>query len=142
MSSEHDETYLNKKNFTIPSCFQIPLLPTTAEKPNPETPKPTPSQVALDPPTVVCVDVAQNELEQLENEMPIPMLMEDSGEERTGRRRVTAGMKHVRENIDLFVEESTELLSRMKMNHISALPQVALPQTVENGRKWNIGVRI
>lgn len=142
MTSEHDEAYLSKKNFTIPSCFQIPLLPTVSDVPNPDTPKATPSQVALDPPTVVRVNVSQSGLDQLENEMPMPNLMEESVEERTGKRRVSAGMKHVRENIDLFVEESTELLSRMKMNHITALPQVALPQTVQDGRECDVGIGI
>ena len=64
----------------------------------------------------------------------ISYLIEEAGEERPGKRRVSAGMKHVRENIDLFVEESTELLSRMKMNNITTLPQVTLPQTVGHGR--------
>ena len=83
---------------------------------------------------MVCVDVSQSGLDQLENEMPMPNLIEEAGEERPGKRRVSAGMKHVRENIDLFVEESTELLSRMKMNNITTLPQVTLPQTVGHGR--------
>ena len=126
--------YVNTSQFNIPDCFQIPLTPSDAAQPkktfasgqvvlnppdpadpaDPAEPDETEEYIAFDP---LQGDMLQNLIVPFEDKAP--------------KKRVSAGMKLVRENIDLFVEESTELLSRMKMYNITSFPQPLVPFDVE-----------
>ena len=128
--------YVNTSQFNIPDCFQIPLTPSDAAQPkktfasgqvvlnppdpaDPAEPDETEEYIAFDP---LQGDMLQNLIVPFEDKAP--------------KKRVSAGMKLVRENIDLFVEESTELLSRMKMYNITSFPQPLVPFDKSKARQY------
>ena len=89
-----EEEYLHSNKFSIPECFQIPMLP------EPIVPKPIPLPSSVYP------------------EIPVPPSVHSvrpkiDSDRKIIKKRVTAGMKLTRNQIDLFAEESSTILSRI-----------------------------
>ena len=121
---------MNTSQFNIPDCFQIPLTPSEASQPKKAFAS---GQVVLNPPDTAEPDETEEYIafDPLQGDMLQNLIV--PFEDKAPKKRVSAGMKLVRENIDLFVEESTELLSRMKMYNITSFPQPLVPFDVRIG---------
>ena len=105
MSGELKEAqYLQQSRFSIPECFQIPLDPakeSTAAKQD-----------------------ASSQIPELPVLPVLPSLLSMPPETRvrSHKKRVSAGMKMVREEIDKFTKNSTTILTGLKNCNVDIIP--------------------
>ena len=116
-----EEDYLNKSKFSIPECFQIPTLPeTVATESVPPNTVPTEtaesSAITFVPPDPAHPNTAQSDSLKSEIEK-----IERVTAERKPKKRVSAGMKLTRNQIDVFAEESSSILSRINVLNVDTV---------------------
>lgn len=96
--------YLQQSRFSIPECYQIPIDPNQGS-----------------------TAANQDQSSLLPELPPIPVFpsllsMPPEIQVRSHKKRVSAGMKMVREEIDKFTTNSATILSGMKNSNINILP--------------------
>ena len=119
-----EEDYLKKSKFSIPECFQIPTLPETAPT---EVVQPTAvpmetsesSAITFVPP--VCPDPIHPNTAQPDSLKSEFDKIERVNAEKKPKKRVSAGMKLTRNQIDVFTEEASSILSRINVLNVDTV---------------------
>ena len=109
MSNDLSENqYLEQSHFTIPECFQIPLKPVN------DTSMDIKKTVSLSSPLITGLPT-----------LPVLSLLSPSqpnSEVKPHKRRVSAGMKMVRQEIERFSKNSTTILTGLKECNVNVVP--------------------
>ena len=106
-----EEEYIKRSKFSIPECFQIPTLPEQV------VPKPIPVQPPVCPERVV-------------PPASTPVQPKQDPERKLTKKRVTSGMKLTRNQIDIFTEESSDILSKLSALSVDLVPIPEVPVDV------------
>ena len=103
-----EDEYIKRCKFSIPDCFQIPTLPEQV------VPKPIPAAPSVCPEIVVPPSST-------------PVQPQQDIERKPTKKRVTAGMKLTRNQIDIFTEESSDILSKLTALSVDTVPVAEAP---------------